>query len=60
VVHREDVDPIIADHVEDGVRKTMQSHTSHTVMLDRIELRIALDPSEARVGGAKKRLTESW
>ena len=58
MIHREDVDPIIADHIGDGVRKATQASTSHTTMLDRVELGIALDPIEACVGGAKKRLSE--
>jgi hypothetical protein len=59
VVHRENVDCIIADHIEDGVRKAMQAGTSHTVMLGRVELGIALDPIKACVGRAEKRLAES-
>ena len=37
----------------------MQAGASHTVMLNRIELGIALNPSEACIGGAQKRLAES-
>ena len=51
MIHCKNVDPIIADHIENGVWKTMQSCTPHSVMLYRIEIRIALNPIEACFGG---------
>jgi hypothetical protein len=59
VIHREDIDQIITDHVEDGVGKAAVSCAPHTFVLDGVELRMALDPLEAGLDGTKKRLAES-
>ena len=59
MVDREDVDEILADEVERGVGKAVEASASHTSVQNRVGLGLPLDPSEARLDGAKKGLAQS-
>ena len=53
MVHGENVDEILADHVEDAVGKAMKPCAAHAVVVEPVGLGVALDPHQAGLGGAQ-------
>jgi hypothetical protein len=59
MVHRENVDEVSANRVVDAVRKAMETCTAHLAVLHGVGVRVASDPRQACIHGAKEGLAEA-
>jgi len=53
VIHGENVDEVLANHVEDAVREATEACTAHPAVLNGVGLGMTRDPRQARIHGAK-------
>jgi hypothetical protein len=59
VIHREHIDTVFANHVEDAIREALERRSLHSVVHHGMGFGLARDPGEARLDGEQEGLAQA-